>query len=249
MYLQLFGEPLLNPNVFEMIRYAKERTVYEVVMNTNATLLDENSASRVVTSGLDRIVLSFEGSSRETYEQIRRNARYESTLKNIQGFLRTKKATGSKKPFTILQTIRMKPTAREVDLFLARFEDLPVDRLFVGDFDNWANQVEAITTLQTDRNALRQAFPCADPWRGIAVCWDGRVIPCCRDFDARCTLGDLNDSTLLEIWNGVNMVELRQSHVSSIEGAFPCRQCNQTTPFASPVGIMFSALRRMVGRI
>ena len=45
--------------------------------------------------------------------------------------------------------------------------------------------------------------------RGVAVCWDGRVVPCCRDFDARYVLGDPNHSTLLEVWNGVNMVKLR----------------------------------------
>jgi len=44
-----------------------------------------------------------------------------------------------------------------------------------------------------------------------------------RFFDVRCTLGDLNGSTLLEIWNGVNMVKLRESHTSSLESVSPCQ--------------------------
>jgi radical SAM protein with 4Fe4S-binding SPASM domain len=81
----------------------------------------------------------------------------------------------------------------------------------------------------------------------MVICWDGRVVPCCRDFDAKYILGDLNDSTLLQIWNGAEMVRLRKAHTSSVQGIDLCQHCNQTSFVDSPVGILFTALRRRMG--
>ncbi len=78
-----FGEPLLHKNFKDIIKLAKSNSVY-IDFFTNATLLDEEMARVIVTEGVDRIVVSFDGATKETYEKIHEGAKYEKVVKNLR---------------------------------------------------------------------------------------------------------------------------------------------------------------------
>ena len=65
------GEPLLNPQLGNFIKYAKENEILEVSINTNATKLDKKKSEELIKSGLDLIIFSFDGGTKETYEKMR----------------------------------------------------------------------------------------------------------------------------------------------------------------------------------
>ena len=65
------GEPLLNPSLPEIIDYAKKRGVLETIINTNATKLDYEMAKKIINSGLDLMIYSFDGGSKKSYEKMR----------------------------------------------------------------------------------------------------------------------------------------------------------------------------------
>jgi len=87
------GEPLLHPDIADMIAYAEERNI-RTRIHTNATLLDEDLDSRIIYAGLDMISFSFDGYTAEEHEKNRKGADFKRTLENIKGFLKIKKEMG-----------------------------------------------------------------------------------------------------------------------------------------------------------
>ena len=65
------GEPLLHPKLKEFIIYAKKSGILEVIINSNATNLDENKSRELIESGLDLLIYSFDGGTKDTYEKMR----------------------------------------------------------------------------------------------------------------------------------------------------------------------------------
>lgn len=77
-----FGEPLLHPDIVEMVSLAKQLGVH-TQMITNALLLNFNKAKGLVDAGLDSIVVSVDGTTSETNADIRSGADLELVKKNI----------------------------------------------------------------------------------------------------------------------------------------------------------------------
>ncbi len=105
------GEPLLNPRLVEMILFAKENGVVDVMFNTNAAALTERTARELIDSGLDKLFFSFDSPYREHYNKIRVNADYDKVLQNIKNFMRFR-AEMIPKPFTRVSMVRMKENGR-----------------------------------------------------------------------------------------------------------------------------------------
>lgn len=105
MKLNLRGEPLLHPKLPEMIRYAKEKGIMDVYFNTNATLLDEHKVTQLIDSGLDRISISIEGTSKEVYEKCRVGARFEDVLSNVKRLWLIREKQGLSYPQIRIQTV------------------------------------------------------------------------------------------------------------------------------------------------
>lgn len=63
------GEPLLHPNLVEMVAYAKAKGVLDVYFNTNGMLLTQEMSHRLIDAGLDRISISIEGTDPEVFEE------------------------------------------------------------------------------------------------------------------------------------------------------------------------------------
>ena len=89
------GEPLLNPKLPEIIDYAKKKGVLETIINTNATKLDEKMSEKIIKSGLDVMIYSFDGGTKNTYEKMRpgrfEKNNFDDIYKNILNFSKIKK--------------------------------------------------------------------------------------------------------------------------------------------------------------
>ena len=78
------GEPMANPHFAECIRYMKEAGIHEVMMNTNASYITEENVDDLLTSGIDRIIISCDGVSRETYNKIRLGGDWDKFIMNVE---------------------------------------------------------------------------------------------------------------------------------------------------------------------
>ena len=82
--LDLYGESMLNPDIYKMIKYAKTNGL-NTLLNTNATLLNKENSRKLIHSGLDILIISFDGTSKETYELIRREGNF---IKSNEWFIK-----------------------------------------------------------------------------------------------------------------------------------------------------------------
>lgn len=219
------GESLLHPRFFEMARYANDKGV-RAKLHTNGTLLDEKKSRLIIDSGLDQISFSFDGFDKETYESIRVNGDFEKTLQNIVRFLEIKKENRRKKPYAILELInfpgsRIKSESHSRKEFLRHFKGLPLDKLIIKEYHNWAGETGKI-------QRRRHYSPCTFLWNALVIFWDGSVLPCSQDFFGYYILGNAKESSLAEIWNNDKMAHLRKQHIEgSIDELETCRECDR----------------------
>src|SRR5580765_611584 len=93
-----FGEPLMNPRLFEQIAVAK-RNVPNLGISTNATLLNAKNAQNILDSGLDTLLIALDGATKDVYEQVRKGPfSFEEVRENVERFLALK--GGRTKPRT-----------------------------------------------------------------------------------------------------------------------------------------------------
>ncbi len=236
--LHIWGESLMHPRIFDMIAYCRRKGLRSE-MSTNATLLDEERARRILEAGLDVLYLCLDGVNKETYESIRRNASFERTRTNIMSFAALKQAGGYRQPQVNVQIIKMQPTAPEIEAFVHEWRQVPgIDRINVKPFDSWAGQIQQVSDLQADAVALPPRYPCPNLWFHVHIYWDGRLVMCDRDFDGLYDLGNVKDG-VMRAWNGAKMRELRRRHVGNdYTGVSPCNTCSEwawwrPTPFSS----------------
>jgi len=223
--IHIWGEALLHPQIVDFVRYAKRRQL-DVEVSTNATLLDETMARGLLGAGLDQIYLCLDGMKKETYERVRQRADYEQTRENIERFVRLKVEQGQVKPIVNVQIIEMKPTQREVEEFRRVWTVPGVDAINVKAFDSWGNQVESISKLRLKERALPEARrACPNLWYHAHVYWDGTLVCCDRDFDAKYPLGNVKDG-VMKAWNGGVMRELRRKHLAAeLDDVPSCAKC------------------------
>ena len=103
------GEPLLNPKLPEIIDYAKKKGILETMINTNATKLNEEMSEKLIKSGLDIMIYSFDGGTKDTYEKMRPGRfgknNFDDIYKNILNFSKIRKKLNSQLPRTKIQMI------------------------------------------------------------------------------------------------------------------------------------------------
>jgi sulfatase maturation enzyme AslB (radical SAM superfamily) len=126
VYLHKDGEPLLHPDIVEMIQYASSRHP-NVTLVTNATLLDDRMARAILATPLQKIRLSVDGLTRKTFEKIRiqlpsnefvrtgTDVGYHAVMTNIERFLHLRQQTGNTTLNVGIRTTNFKPTSGEID--------------------------------------------------------------------------------------------------------------------------------------
>ena len=227
--LNLFhrGEPLLHPHLIELINYAQGRGI-PCRIHTNATILSDSLSKQILTTGLEVLSFSFDGSNKSIYEKNRYPAKFEETLGNIKQFLSLKKESKKRKPVTILQMMgaNESPPGPELKAFVSSLKSEGLNRIVFRQPHNWGGTVPVSSKSSPD--LPRDLFPCTFPWYALVIYWDGKVGPCPQDFMGRMIPGDLNKETIQEIWNGPMMQELR-ARIRDCQYPLltPCRGCDR----------------------
>jgi radical SAM protein with 4Fe4S-binding SPASM domain len=224
------GESLIHPRLADMVRYVRERGIH-ARLNTNGTLLDERKSIALIEAGLDLISFSFDGYTSAVYEKIRVLGKFERTVDNIVGFLEVKKRLGKGSPYVILESIDFSvgpPSAEELArqrAFRTRFEGLPLERFIIKRPHNWAGTYAPGDPAEAGKP--HRYSPCTFPWYALVIFWDGTVSPCPQDWYGDLELGNVRQQSLVEVWNGPKMLELRRKmQQKDVKGLSPCNQCD-----------------------
>lgn len=226
VWLHFSGEPLLHQKLSQIVSLFRNNNI-ETRLSTNATLLNENIAYDLMDAGLGYIVFSMDGYNKETYESIRKGAKFDVVEKNILNFLRIKKENGFKTK-TQIQFIRINTNKNEQKSFIKKWKETDVDFINVKSFSTRAGRVEHIehfTEIKKINNKIKKRPACFYPWETLIVLWDGRVITCCQDLLGELVVGDIKKQTLIEIWNSTTMVDLRKRQLMGDFSMVPCSKC------------------------
>ncbi len=218
------GEPLLNPRLVEMIEYAKQAGVIDVMFNTNATHLTEEMSYELIASGLDKLFFSFDSPYREKYNQIRVGADYDKVLANIRRFGEIRDEMESVKPLTRVTMVLMKRNKDEWDAFRELFEPI-VDVVAYGDYVDHIgqNKPEYSSLLPKSR---RNKFCCALLWQRMFISPDGVATVCCLDSMRSLQVGNIFEQSVHDIWVGEKYQRLRDLHSSGRANEIPtCVDC------------------------
>jgi sulfatase maturation enzyme AslB (radical SAM superfamily) len=209
-----YGEPFIDKRLVEKVRYAKEKGIREVGMISNGSLITEDVARGMIEAGLDAINISVDASGREVFERTRVGLKYDKVIANIERLVRIRTELGKRRPKLILSFVRQNNSADE-QAFIEHWKGI-ADKIHITDLHNWAGTLN-------DRSDVD--YPCYRPWLTFTVLWDGRVSLCCADFDGRNVLGDLNTSSIQQIWNAEPYRDVRRQHLVS-GGPDICRSCD-----------------------
>lgn len=236
--LHIWGEPLIDEKIFDRIKYAKKYNV-RTELSTNITLLDNEKTEKIIDSGLDAIYLCLDGVTKETYENVRRGANFETVTENIKHFLEEKKRRNLGRPYVNFQIVDMKATHKEINAFKKKWDISEVDNINIKALDTWGGQIEQISNLKTDDKELSgKRFHCPNLWYHAHIYWDGTLVCCDRDFDAANPLGNVKDG-VMKAWDGEKMRNLRIKHVkANLDDVPSCSNCTEwswwkPTPFTS----------------
>lgn len=208
-----WGEPLLNEQVFDMIKYAKQYHS-DIKIDTNLNHLDEDSAKRLVLSGLDKIVVSIDGLTEATYSKYRRGGNFQVAMANLKLLTKKRKELKSSKPYITWQFLVFRHNEHEIDKVIKTGKKLGVDHVgiakaFIGDKDwiplntNYSNyNVEGIDNDFT-YNHFKSPLElfCNWPWEAIAINPNGSVSPCCSVEEEKDDFGNVFDEPFEELWN------------------------------------------------
>lgn len=220
-----FGEALIlkkkKPTIFDMIAYAKEKGLTDVVINSNGNLLDEGAAKALIKCGLDAIYLGIDAFKPETYAKIRVGGDYEKTVKNITNLIALKKSFNSSKPKIFVQFVEMDINMDEKQDFINFWNEQGAIAK-IRPKVSWAGMIDAPNLVLDNKDR----WPCHWAMQTMSIIDTGEVVTCAVDLDARFIAGNLNKQTIKEIWNG-KLKEFRKLHISRRFEELPenCKNC------------------------
>jgi len=225
--LNFLGEPMLNRKLIDMITYAKEVGVIDVMFNTNATLLDENYSRQLIHSGLDKIFFSFDSPYRAHYNNIRVGADFDKVLYNIKRFVEIRNRMDYVTPFTRASMVLRKDNENEWKAFQELFSPI-VDAVAYVDYgDQGGLKKPEWTIVRTGEP--KKTFCCAQLWQRMFIHPDGVVTVCCIDGLRELQVGNIFDNSAAEIWNSHKYNELRKMHAEGRFEEIPlCASCAMT---------------------
>jgi radical SAM protein with 4Fe4S-binding SPASM domain len=233
------GEPYINPKFLDMVKYASGKGIYTIT-STNGHFLNDENARKTIESGLDRMIISVDGTTQEVYENYRKEGKLETVLLGARNMVKWKKKMNSKTPHIIFQFLVVKPNEHqipdiyrlakeigvdEVKLKTAQVYDYEAGNELIPTIDKYSRYKKMDDGKYVVKNELLNH--CWKLWHACVITWDGIVVPCCFDKDAIHRLGDLKNQKFSEIWQGKDYKQFRASLLKGRDQIDICTNCTE----------------------
>ncbi|MBI3939657.1 MAG: radical SAM protein [Acidobacteria bacterium] len=234
-----FGEPLLDKDYVSKVKFAKDKGIGVISCTSNGILLNERISEGLVKSGLDYLNVSIDAANSETYGVIHRirgadkpNFQYDRIVENIENFVAIRKSLGADRPALQVRFKDFDSNRGELRAFVERFEKLADELTVYLNITNWPGS-RIKTSIPANAPMLK--FPCYNIWSTLHIMYDGRVAICCQDYECREVIGNLNNESLMDVWHGDRLRQIRQMHLKRQFGKLPvCNDCVINTQYVSP---------------
>jgi radical SAM protein with 4Fe4S-binding SPASM domain len=235
------GEPYLNPSFLDMVAYATKKNIY-TASSTNAHYLTDENCKKTISSGLNRLIISIDGTTQETYQSYRIGGKLDKVIEGTKNIVKWKKEMKSATPHLIFQFLVVKPNEHQIDDVLKLAKELGINEVRfktaqVYDYKNGNDLIPdnaEYSRYQKNKDGTyaiknKMLNHCWKMWHSCVVTWDGKVVPCCFDKDAEHTLGEVSVSTFKTIWKSASYKQFRASVLRSRSEIEMCKNCTEGT--------------------
>lgn len=235
------GEPFLHPQFLTLIQAANKQNIYTAT-STNAHFITEAKAKEIVHSGLDRMIISIDGLTQDTYEQYRRQGKLEKVLEGTKHMVKAKKELNSKTPHLIFQFLVVRPNEHEVTDVFKLGKEMEIDevRLKTAQLYDYENGNPLMPTNEKyaryKKNKHGKFVPkyhlkdhCWRMWSSTVLTWDGKIVPCCFDKDAKHVLGDVTKTDFKKTWRHPQYQAFRKQVFTDRKSIDICQNCSEGT--------------------
>jgi radical SAM protein with 4Fe4S-binding SPASM domain len=230
LYFQ--GEPMLHPSFFS---FPASCLKTHTVVSTNGHFLSEDNSERIVRSGLDKLIISLDGIDQETYSAYRVNGNVIKVIDGINNVASAKKKYKSSLKIEIQflvnrfnehQIGKVRELAKSVQGSVRLKSMQIIDK---ADISSWQPSSRRFRRYKNKDGeyVIKSSLPdrCARLWFNPVITWDGKVVPCCFDKNAEYVMGDLNNDSFSEIWNGPKYRIFRKRILTGRNTIEMCRNC------------------------
>lgn len=239
MILYFQGEPFLNPQFFEFVRYARQNRIYSAT-STNGHFLNDENARKTIESGLDRLIISLDGIGQQEYSAYRVGGRYQKVTDGIKNMVMWKKKLKSPTPHIIVQFIVFRSNQHQLKEIKKLCDEWGVDELQlktaqIYDYKNGNPLIPTIDKYSRYRKLpdgnyeFKNNLPdkCYRMWSSCVITWDGITVPCCFDKDAGYKMGDLKEKPFRDVWRSKMYNDFRTKVFTNRKQTDICQNCTE----------------------
>lgn len=235
LYFQ--GEPYLNPQFTDMVSYAKQKKLY-VSTSTNAQFITPENARKTIQCGLDKIIISMDGTTQEVYEIYRKGGSLEKVFEGIKNLVGAKNELKLKTPLIEIQFLVFSHNEHQMKEATGLAKKLGADKIRfktaqIYDFDKIdellpSNPKYTRYVIHKDKTiSLKKNLNnrCKRLWTTSVITFDGNIVPCCYDKDGKYCMGNVSLDNFLNIWKNEAFNQFRKKILHYRKKIDICRNC------------------------
>ncbi len=237
LYFQ--GEPYLHPQIIEMIEYANKKKLYTII-STNGHFFNPENARKTVNSRLDELIISFDGTTQQTYESYRQGGDLNVVKQGIENIVKAKKRLNSRYPYIKLQFLVLKSNEHQIESAKQFAQNTGVDKIEfktaqIYDYKKGSDLIpensrySRYNKKQSGQYQIKNklANRCFRLWNTSVITWQGHVLPCCFDKDADFVMGNTFTTKFQSLWNSAAYKNFRKKVFTKRKKITICRNCTQ----------------------
>lgn len=199
------GESLIHPRFYEaMKRFSRFKNVQ---IATNGDLLTRDYQNALITT------CTFISYSLHKFE-------YPDEVMGIVSFLERARNTNITTQVSILDSLISRDKKPFIKKWLKHVDRVRIyaehSTIGYGDVTNEHKNIE-----------ISENLPCTKPWNDMVVYWDGKIGLCNHDWNNKSPFGDLNNQTIVSVWNGDEYKKIRGLHTVGLRKQVEtCKDCD-----------------------
>ncbi|MDA3892351.1 MAG: radical SAM protein [Salinivirgaceae bacterium] len=240
-YLQLFfqGEPLMHPKIYNYIKKSTTKKIYTSI-STNGQFLSLENSTKIVQSGLHRIIVSIDGATQQVYEKYRVGGDLTLAKNGIKNLIAERKRLKSKTPYIIMQFVVLAYNEHQITEIKALAQTLNADKLQlksaqISDTKEKASLVPKKAKYSryiknSDGNfslKRNRKFKCKRVWFGSVISANNELLPCCFDKDANHSYAELSKVDIKYAWKGILAKDFRIKVWNNHNSIDICKNCSE----------------------
>ena len=233
------GEPFMNPSFLELVKYSRSKNILTST-STNAQLITYERAKQIVDSGLDRLIISIDGTTPEVYEKYRIGGKLNKAVEAVGNIVEWKKILKKPHPFVEIQFIVMKHNEHQINEIKSLSKKLKADKLSlksaqIYDFENGSELIPSNEKYSRYKNNGGNQFQIKSPlknsckrlWNGAVLNSKGDLLPCCFDKHSEFSFGNLYENDFETAWQGKSAENFRKNILLDRKQYEMCRNCTE----------------------